>query len=133
MPRRKLFRGHQTRWFYALAGVLILSALAATIVWLGPLPPRVLIMSTGTPGSDYDVLGRRYQTILKGLGVDLRLVPSAGGVENNVAQLAPVVDARGAMSRMSMSAGSDRDVIPLVREATGVPAGMARPRAALAT
>jgi TRAP transporter TAXI family solute receptor len=82
MPRRKLFRGHQTRWFYALAGVLILSALAATIAWLGPLPPRVLVMSTGTPGSDYDVLGRRYQTILKGLGVDLRLVPSAGGVEN---------------------------------------------------
>jgi protein TonB len=44
-----------------------------------------------------------------------RLAFSAGGVENNVAQLAPVVDARGAMSRMQMSAGSDRDVIPLVR------------------
>jgi periplasmic protein TonB len=44
-----------------------------------------------------------------------RLAFSAGGIENNVAQLAPVVDARGAMSRMSMSAGSDRDVIPLVR------------------
>jgi periplasmic protein TonB len=44
-----------------------------------------------------------------------RLAFSAGGVENNVAQLTPVVDARGAMSRMSMSAGSDRDVIPLVR------------------
>jgi periplasmic protein TonB len=44
-----------------------------------------------------------------------RLAFSAGGIENNVTQLAPVVDARGAMSRMSMSAGSDRDVIPLVR------------------
>jgi protein TonB len=44
-----------------------------------------------------------------------RLAFSASGVENNVAQLTPVVDARGAMSRMSMSAGSDRDVIPLVR------------------
>jgi len=44
-----------------------------------------------------------------------RLAFSAGGIENNVAQLAPVVDAAGAMSRMSMSAGSDRDVIPLVR------------------
>ncbi len=39
-------------------------------------------MGTGTPGSDYDRLGRRYQTILKRSGVDLRLVPSAGGVEN---------------------------------------------------
>jgi len=44
-----------------------------------------------------------------------RMAFSAGGVENNVAQLTPIVDARGAMSRMTMSAGSDRDVIPLVR------------------
>jgi len=44
-----------------------------------------------------------------------RMAFSAGGVDNNVASLAPVVDARGAMSRMTMSAGSDRDVIPLVR------------------
>jgi periplasmic protein TonB len=44
-----------------------------------------------------------------------RLAFAAGGVENTVAQLAPVVDAAGAMSRMQMSAGSDRDVIPLVR------------------
>ena len=35
-----------------------------------------------------------------------RMAFAAGGIENNVAQLTPVVDARGAMSRMSMSAGS---------------------------
>ena len=44
-----------------------------------------------------------------------RMAFNAGGIDNNVAMLAPVVDARGAMSRLSMSAGSDRDVIPLVR------------------
>ena len=44
-----------------------------------------------------------------------RMAFSAGGIDNNVAQLTPIVDARGAMSRMTMSAGSDRDVIPLVR------------------
>jgi protein TonB len=44
-----------------------------------------------------------------------RIAFSAGGIDNNVASLSPIVDARGAMSRMSMSAGSDRDVIPLVR------------------
>lgn len=82
MPSSKLFRGQPARWFYAFAGVLILSALAGTVIWLGPLPPRVVVMSTGTPGSDYDLQGRRYQTILKRWGVDLRLVPSAGGVEN---------------------------------------------------
>ena len=44
-----------------------------------------------------------------------RMAFSASGIDNNVAQLTPIVDARGAMSRMSMTAGSDRDVIPLVR------------------
>ena len=40
---------------------------------------------------------------------------SKGSVENNVAQLTPTVDASGAMSKMKMTAGSDRDIIPLVR------------------
>jgi protein TonB len=44
-----------------------------------------------------------------------RMAFSATGIDNNVATLAPNVDARGAMSRLTMSAGSDRDVIPLVR------------------
>jgi protein TonB len=44
-----------------------------------------------------------------------RMAFSASGIDNNVAQLTPIVDAAGAMSRMSLSAGSDRDVIPLVR------------------
>jgi len=40
---------------------------------------------------------------------------SSGNIDNNVAQLTPVVDAAGAMSKMTMTAGSDRDIIPLVR------------------
>jgi protein TonB len=50
-----------------------------------------------------------------------RMSFTSGGIDNNVAQLTPVLDARGAMSRMSMSAGSDRDVIPLVRIAPDYP------------
>ena len=50
-----------------------------------------------------------------------RMSFSTGGIENNVATLTPVVDARSAMTRMSMSAGSDRDVIPLVRIAPDYP------------
>ncbi len=38
-----------------------------------------------------------------------------GSVENNVAQLTPTVDANSAMSKMKMTAGSDRDIVPLVR------------------
>ncbi len=44
-----------------------------------------------------------------------RMAFANSGIDNNVATLAPVVDARSAMSRMTLSAGSDRDVIPLVR------------------
>jgi protein TonB len=40
---------------------------------------------------------------------------SKGSVENNVAQLTPTVDANSAMSKMKMTAGSDRDIVPLVR------------------
>jgi len=70
------------RLFYAVAGALILAAVLATVVWFGPLPPRVVLMSTGAPGSDYRSLGERYRVILKRSGIDLKLVPSAGGVEN---------------------------------------------------
>jgi TRAP transporter TAXI family solute receptor len=69
-------------WLYGLAGALILIAVVATVAWLGPLPPRVVTMSTGTPGSDFDLYSRQYQAILKRSGVQLRLVPSAGSVEN---------------------------------------------------
>ena len=69
-------------WLYVIAAVLILIALAATIAWLGPLPPKVVVMSTGTPGSDFDQYGREYQAILKRSGVELRLLPSTGSVAN---------------------------------------------------
>jgi periplasmic protein TonB len=50
-----------------------------------------------------------------------RLAFSASGLDNNVASLSPVVDTRGAMVGMKLSAGSDRDVIPLVRIAPDYP------------
>jgi protein TonB len=40
---------------------------------------------------------------------------ASSDINNNVAQITPTVDASGAMSKMTMSAGSDRDIIPLVR------------------
>ena len=82
MPGRKPLYVRPALWLYALAAALIAAAFAATVIWLGPLPPRVVVMSTGAPGSDYDLLAPRYRDILKRAGVELRLVPSAGGVEN---------------------------------------------------
>jgi len=69
-------------WFYLTAGALIVIALVVTIAYLGPFPPRVVVMSTGTPGSDYEEFARRYQAIMARSGVELRLLPSAGALEN---------------------------------------------------
>jgi TRAP transporter TAXI family solute receptor len=69
-------------WLYIATGMLILVAILVTIAVVGPLPPRVVVMSTGTAGGTYEVLAERYKAILARSGVVLRLVPSAGGVEN---------------------------------------------------
>jgi TRAP transporter TAXI family solute receptor len=69
-------------WLYGIAGALILAALVGTVAWLGPLPPKVVLMSTGTTGSDYDLFARQYQAILKRAGVELRLLPSGGPIDN---------------------------------------------------
>jgi TRAP-type uncharacterized transport system substrate-binding protein len=81
--------GPTDRWFqrpvlrlYLVAAVLILCAITASVVWLGPLPPRVVVMSTGTPGSDYELAAQKYRVILKRSGIDLRLMPSGGGIDN---------------------------------------------------
>jgi TRAP-type uncharacterized transport system substrate-binding protein len=69
-------------WYTVLPALLLLLAVAATVKWLGPLPPHVVVMTTGDPGSDYAREASRYQQILRRSGVQLRLMPSAGGVEN---------------------------------------------------
>ncbi|HEU4617012.1 MAG TPA: energy transducer TonB [Gammaproteobacteria bacterium] len=40
---------------------------------------------------------------------------NTGGVQNNVVELNPNIDANSALSKLQLSAGSDTDVIPLVR------------------
>jgi len=60
----------------------ILLAIVVTVVWMGPLPSKVVVMSTGTAGGTYDTFAQRYKAILARSGVVLRLVPSGGGVEN---------------------------------------------------
>lgn len=39
-------------------------------------------MATGPKGSAYEVLGTRYREVLRRAGVELRVMPTAGGVEN---------------------------------------------------
>ena len=69
-----------------VVGLLAL-ALAGAVVWLtvtagNPFPPRTITMATGPPGSAFAEFGARYREVLRRSGVDVRLVPTHGGVEN---------------------------------------------------
>jgi TRAP-type uncharacterized transport system substrate-binding protein len=82
LPSKQPPQQPATRWLYVVGTVVIVGALCATILYLGPFPPRVVVMSTGSPGGAYDELAKRYQTILARSHVELKLIESAGAVEN---------------------------------------------------
>jgi TRAP-type uncharacterized transport system substrate-binding protein len=63
----------------AAAAAMLLWAL---IVLLRPFPDRHLEMATGPPGSTYEHFGKRYREILARDGVNLKLVPTNGAVDN---------------------------------------------------
>jgi TRAP-type uncharacterized transport system substrate-binding protein len=57
----------------------IACAVAAVIL---SMPPRVIVMATGSEGGAYQEVGKRYRAALASAGVDLRLVPTAGAVDS---------------------------------------------------
>ena len=65
---------------FVLAGLAVFGWMVFT-VW-HPMPPRVLVLTTGGEGGDYFEYGRRYRDILKKSGIEVRLLPSAGAYEN---------------------------------------------------
>jgi len=94
-PRRAL-------WWAAFA---LLFLVAATLVWaLGPrlaVPPRTITLATGPQGGAYAELGPRYQRALARDGITLRLLPTAGDVEN----LAKLRDPASGVSAAFVEAG----------------------------
>ncbi|HVS22863.1 MAG TPA: TAXI family TRAP transporter solute-binding subunit [Gammaproteobacteria bacterium] len=71
----------QRRWLSVALAVLLAAGVLVGVRLLYP-PVKVLVMTTGTAGDAYDVLGQRYQEILAREGIELKLEPSAGAVEN---------------------------------------------------
>jgi TRAP transporter TAXI family solute receptor len=66
---------------------IVIAATAAAIAcvslaMLWTLPPRSIVMATGPEGGDYYQLGQRYRAALANDGVEVRLVPTAGSVDN---------------------------------------------------
>ena len=75
---------------------------------------------------DTDVASKREEKVERERPPPAPEVPKmqfqTGSVDSTVASLTPSVDARGAMSGLNISAGSDRDTIPLVRVPPDYPA-----------
>jgi TRAP-type uncharacterized transport system substrate-binding protein len=84
------------------AGALIL---AAAIVLLRTMPPGTITMATGSEGGTYHEVGKYYRTILAQAGVELRLVPTDGAVEN----LALLRDPRSGVNVALVQGGNARE------------------------
>lgn len=55
--------------------------IAAAVILL-TLPPRMIVMATGPKGGAYYEIGTRYREALASAGVEVRLLPTAGSLEN---------------------------------------------------
>src|SRR3974390_2493979 len=67
--------------FFSLAAILAL-LLAAGVIVFATLPPRTIVMATGPEGGANYQLGDRYREFLAKSGVELKLMPTAGSLEN---------------------------------------------------
>ncbi len=91
MSARDLLRHH----WPAVTITVIAAALAfAVLAMLHTMPPRVLVMATGPEGGAYYEVGRRYRAALARAGVEVRLAPTGGSIEN----LALLLDPRSPVS-----------------------------------
>ncbi|MEM7310074.1 MAG: TAXI family TRAP transporter solute-binding subunit [Planctomycetota bacterium] len=62
--------------------VLLLVGFGAAYQFVGPPPPRRLILATGVDGGGYHAAGVRYVEVLERSGIELALLPTAGSLEN---------------------------------------------------
>jgi TRAP-type uncharacterized transport system substrate-binding protein len=93
-------------WRRALLVIVMLAAVGGAL-WallsaLRPLPERTLTMAAGPDGSAYRAYAERYRDLLAGQGVTVRLVPTAGTLED----LAKLRDAASGVSAAFVQAGA---------------------------
>jgi TRAP-type uncharacterized transport system substrate-binding protein len=72
----------QRYWPYFSIGAILAIVLAAATYIAATLPPRTIIMATGPAGGANYELGARYRDILAKSGVELKLRPTSGSLEN---------------------------------------------------
>jgi len=72
----------RSNWHVVTIAVTAGAIVCAAVFLLSTMPPRSITMATGPEGGgDYEI-GRQYQELLARTGVELRLVATAGSVEN---------------------------------------------------
>jgi TRAP-type uncharacterized transport system substrate-binding protein len=72
----------RSNWHVVTAIVTAGAIVYAAVFLLSTMPPRSITMATGPQGGGYYEIGRQYQELLARTGVELRLVATAGSVEN---------------------------------------------------
>ena len=72
----------RTLILFGAAGLLVAGLLIWLIATLNPMPPSTLTLACGPTGSAYESIGKRYKSLLEKQGVRLRLLNTAGSVEN---------------------------------------------------
>ena len=104
--RERIQARSRTVKFAVVAAVAVaLVAMFWAISVLNPLPSRTVTMTTGSEGGAYHELGKRYRETLARSGVELRLLPSEGGIEN----LRRLSDPRSGVSVGFMQGGATGD------------------------
>jgi TRAP-type uncharacterized transport system substrate-binding protein len=72
----------QRYWPLFSVTAILTILLAAGILLVATLPPRTIVMATGPEGGANYQLGERYREFLAKSGVELKLMPTAGSLEN---------------------------------------------------
>jgi TRAP transporter TAXI family solute receptor len=72
----------RSNWHVVTIAVTAGAIACAAVFLLSTMPPRSIAMATGPEGGGYHEIGRQYQALLARTGVELKLVATAGSVEN---------------------------------------------------
>jgi len=90
-PPRKSSGGDRRRVGVVLA-LVIVAGFVVAYQFVGPPPPRTLVLATGPDGGGYQAFGERYARACEPLGIELELEPTSGSIENFEALRAGRVD-----------------------------------------
>ena len=79
----------RNNWPAVTITVTAVAIVIAAVVLLRSMPPRMIVMATGSEGGTFYDVGERYRAALARAGVEVRLVHTAGSAENLALLLDP--------------------------------------------